>query len=645
MKRMQKIGLISTLLAALMPLPAMAAEGIYLDIGEPQEYMPYGGEELPIRVYPSGEEIQSMTAQLDGRLISLSPDCADVYCTWSGSLPLEGVKHGVYPLQVKAAGAEGGQGSAERLITIDYVPELIRLEPAPNTIAAGGVVKVRVDAADGEDRSPYLIVSLVNAWGDVVASESGSAPFETTLQVQGYDGETLTLRVTESEGSEYPPRVIAERAIVIEASKRLETVASVDGTVIDYDADRILYANSGVLFLQERGSAKVTEVPRTKGRQISESARLTHSGVIFAAESAEESEKKLYVWSPGKKAKSTGVEYKDGGSLAVQGSSAVYIPGTGDKLYVIDTRDGRAEKVKARGVQSAAFEPDGSIVYAAGVKKEEGRKLFRRYTDGRTEALTVTGAVYDEPLSDGETVVFRGDGDRLLTLRGGEIGELAGTGSASSYEPRPHRDYEIQGGWIAYTAGSADGSRQVYLREPSGTVTQVTYGLTAPRIAGLGGDGTLAVQTDSELQLYNPQDGDLIRTGSAAGQVKGIQGQWFNALSGTILGIVSGAVDETAPVWPSPEPLSVSGVTDSKALLSWQPAEDEGGVQFYNITVLIPEMGYEVIHTEVPGSETSYELWGLSPGTAYWAAVEAVDHAGNRSEAALIDFTTEPYSM
>ena len=74
--------------------------------------------------------------------------------------------------------------------------------------------------------------------------------------------------------------------------------------------------------------------------------------------------------------------------------------------------------------------------------------------------------------------------------------------------------------------------------------------------------------------------------------------------------------------------------------LSWPEAQDNHGTAYNNLRYNIYQNGQ--LLAAVGGTETTYEVSGLSPGTSYYFSVEAEDFAGNKSEVNLTAMVTTP---
>ncbi|GAB3933967.1 hypothetical protein GCM10029976_042250 [Kribbella albertanoniae] len=102
----------------------------------------------------------------------------------------------------------------------------------------------------------------------------------------------------------------------------------------------------------------------------------------------------------------------------------------------------------------------------------------------------------------------------------------------------------------------------------------------------------------------------------------------------------------TGPAWAEPDTrpptmpsdLKVSQLTATTVTFDWQPSTDDSGPVRYDVRVA--SGGWEAI-----ALGTSQLFGGFDAGTSYQASVRAVDPAGNRSEPALIGFTTLSWSV
>ena len=90
--------------------------------------------------------------------------------------------------------------------------------------------------------------------------------------------------------------------------------------------------------------------------------------------------------------------------------------------------------------------------------------------------------------------------------------------------------------------------------------------------------------------------------------------------------------DETAP--SAPYGIQISDITPYSATITWEPSEDNVGVDSYLIYLDGKRIGM------VSADESSFSLTPLTPDTRYIAEIEARDKAGNSSPKAETQFST-----
>lgn len=88
----------------------------------------------------------------------------------------------------------------------------------------------------------------------------------------------------------------------------------------------------------------------------------------------------------------------------------------------------------------------------------------------------------------------------------------------------------------------------------------------------------------------------------------------------------------------TPSDLKVSQLTSSTASFDWRPSTDDSGSVRYDVRVTPGTW-------EAVALGTRQSFGGFDAGTSYQVNVRAVDQSGNRSEAAVINFTTLPRSV
>uniref|UniRef100_A0AAR2J649 Zmp:0000000846 n=1 Tax=Pygocentrus nattereri TaxID=42514 RepID=A0AAR2J649_PYGNA len=161
-----------------------------------------------------------------------------------------------------------------------------------------------------------------------------------------------------------------------------------------------------------------------------------------------------------------------------------------------------------------------------------------------------------------------------------------------------------------------DTSAVVHWNVPHDTID--TYRITYVPLHGGGPARVIEVDgSQSQTPLTNLTPGESYQVTAIA--MKGLEE------SDPVTGIVTAAVD-------MPQSLTATNVTDTEALLLWQPAV--ATVDGYVITYMAP------VTEQVSGNTVEFEMNNLEPATQYTATVHAVKD-GHKSAPATVDFTTD----
>ena len=102
----------------------------------------------------------------------------------------------------------------------------------------------------------------------------------------------------------------------------------------------------------------------------------------------------------------------------------------------------------------------------------------------------------------------------------------------------------------------------------------------------------------------------------------------LSAVTGTAL---AQSAEDAAPSVPTG--LSANAYSATAAGVAWMPAEDDVGIGGYEVT-----LDGEIVQQ---GGARSYIDFELTPATAYRVGVTAIDTAGQRSETAFVEFSTD----
>ncbi|MCZ8523440.1 fibronectin type III domain-containing protein [Paenibacillus caseinilyticus] len=507
-------------------------------------------------------------------------------------------------------------------------PKVEILDPPYEAVVRDGRLHLLAKVSD-DGAEPAVSVKLHSAGPEPVnIPASGAAGIDRTLDLSAYEGQWVEVEVTavDDEGQSASVR----RPVHVESGRALLPVAEADGRIVGYDQERLLFTGSdGALYLRSRLGGEDTWIFGDPDVRTDEHL-LTTDGALFAAYGREDGEPRgLYLWRAGKLTALTGEAAGTGAGwwMMREREQAVFAVEEETELsyYHLDLRTGGVTRIPVKGWLGADVLPSGDVVLSDG----QGLYTFHP-AGGELKPLLMPGGGerYEQP---------EAGGGKLLYASGGAIVEYDGTASTvlSPAGQAGERldaagDYEAAGGWTAYTQSMGDtaNSRQIFLRSPSGTVTQATDYETHghPRISRLSEDGVLTFYAGPRNELYAfSGEGPAQRLATGDGVDELQEGAFYKALGRTLFKLEAGSQIAEPPLWPAEEALTVSGVTYDSALLRWKDAAARGGISAYTVY-----RDGEALET-VGAAVYEYQAAGLEPGRAYTFSVTATDAAGRVS--------------
>jgi|GEM_PF-758729 Beta-1,4-xylanase len=148
-------------------------------------------------------------------------------------------------------------------------------------------------------------------------------------------------------------------------------------------------------------------------------------------------------------------------------------------------------------------------------------------------------------------------------------------------------------------------------------------------------DGTAIADVSADRRIYEA-------TGLTPGQMYAFKIEALDAVhestGGPAASIEMPAADVAAPVWPSASAPELSGITRNGAIVSWQSADDQYGVDSY--AVYLDDSEAAIVSGTGSGDTYSYQLDQLQPGTAYSIHIAAIDAAGNKANSQAVIWNT-----
>jgi hypothetical protein len=401
-------------------------------------------------------------------------------------------------------------------------------------------------------------------------------------------------------------------------------VEQVPGTILDAQAGQILFLDrSNVLSVEDRQTHAVTQIPAVSGKHPLYGYLSPH-GAIFVSIGADATTAELDEWRDGSLIKLLG-SINSTYSLVVKGKYAIYSGADTCCSYSLFQRDLDLGVTTLVATNAGNIDDDvaanGDVAYWI-YQTPPGYQIFR-YRDGVSVQLTSDTTLWNtDPLTDGINIAYR-----KITpgnCCGGQTGSVAvytasGETVLDSFRnswPNPYTDYQVAGGYVAYTKVGPSGELQVWERDPSAAIGQVSpSGRSAQILAMDPGGGVMFQQvpqpTPSPLSDYlylgrmNSTPTNLGTYGGSLG-TRGLpghgnfvfwqQGNWYEAARGTLFRFVPD------PGYPRPRgaaPVRASLVVAYKPCMS---PNDEHGAPLAFASCNPPQMDSNFLTVGTPDS-------------------------------------------
>ncbi|SFB45213.1 hypothetical protein SAMN05216312_108282 [Cohnella sp. OV330] len=578
-------------------------------------------------------ELEQVQASTSGREVPLTRACAS--CDWTGEMPLNGLAKGTHTLIVTATDIYDGTGTGTGTFEYDEPPVVTRLEPASNhAVIRDHRLHVIAEAEDDLAQPSFMVqIGEDLRYPDIIESDQGEGKFDREYDVTKYEGDTLNIQYSISDGSlpdgDYNRRVTVNRTVHIESSPELtEVEREPDAQILDADESRLLMIRSGALIIKDRLAGTETELLKGITTDRSNGFKLTPVGAAFLIDTGWY-EMKLFWWN-GATLASIPVE---SGSVWQASGNDVAISNFGT-LHWIDTQTGTTRDIPYPYDLNFDLEPSGTLLLeptGTGASSDQIKRYDPR--TGTTSTVFEYAGAPRGPVSDGAAILFTLEDGSLMKYLDGTVTEVVhGT---TPERLLPHEGYEVKDGWIAYQKANASQVPQLYLQSPGGSVKQASYFNTGTTIRSLDASGTMVIANAGKLYQYSQGTDKPTPIAGGAGIVRWIDHQLHYLLGETIFTVKAQAPSDTeAPTWPQGDVLTFSQATFNGVKLNWQPAADEEGVVKYLLY-----QNNKLLST-LEGSVNSYEAQGLSPKTSYLFSLVAVDAAGNHSLEKNVTVTT-----
>jgi hypothetical protein len=473
---------------------------------------PFVGDTVPILVQINSRlQISTVRAALGGKVATLTPAPQR---EWAGTISLVGAPRDTVTLVVTATDANGSVAQAVRALTHDVAPRLIITQPSDSSVARPNTL---IDASCVDDDPNGCTITVQSADGPDGSFLAGptSSPMHASISLAPWDGQGKVIAITAHDSRDQATTVT--RFIWVESSSRLQSIGTAEGVVRDADNSRLLWsAGSNVGITHLGASTEIIASGFPSGFQGSIArAYLTPSGAAFAVASGGPPYAQLYVWRNGSLTSKT---LNSTSSVAAAGDFIIYTtPPEG--LYRQDVSNGAEVLISSSSANSEnSVGENGDVAYA-----NSSYDVIRFRAGTNTNITSDNGVNWWNfaPLTDGTNIVFLRRPPSVVFAE--EIWLFDGTALSMLAASRgsnvlPLYDYEVNGGWTAFTKADASGFAQVWTRSPSGVLRAVSAFATSSRIRALGTDGSVVFDSDVD-RYFASATGSPTRMSASNGSV------------------------------------------------------------------------------------------------------------------------------
>ena len=425
---------------------------------------------------------------------------------------MSGLASGAHTLVIEASNSNGQTGQAQVTFTHDPPPVLTLTEPLQLAI---GQPDIPIKGTCVDDKGICTV--------KVVATSSPSPLIPSTLLV--LSGGSFDTAVTPQEGEQtltFTPMdstsagVPAVRKIFVTPTSGMSIAATFQGTLLDVDASRALTFDNTVspavvrLYDRAGNTSQIIWTAAATDEVVNVAHLTPGNGALVVVESPTISVDRLFEWRGGAL---TEIANANAVTLRVKGAWALFIGYIGpccatSGMFLRDLNAGTNIQFSTSTAETHAdVTPNGRAVFNLLPPPYEVFQFDSEPAPGATTTLTASAPLWSmQPLSDGINVVFsrapnvNPDARYSIVLRtAAGVEEVLATDLISA-SAGVH--YRVAGGWTAFVRNGSEGSVQVWIREPDGTLRQLSSSGSA-RLDALSDSGHVAFTTfTSESSVF-----------------------------------------------------------------------------------------------------------------------------------------------
>ncbi|ANE45568.1 hypothetical protein SY83_03775 [Paenibacillus swuensis] len=453
------------LMFSLLPISPALADGKRITI-KPDAKFDWDLDQIIFSVeINSSEPIVSVNAHTSHNKQTITLAYNKGTARWEGVSSIAKTIPGDYKLTVKAKDWTGASETHTKAYTVKPAKTMLIQSPVAHQLVTSNVY-VDADARSSSD----LALNLRDYYGSTLTmaySQQGRIQRDVPLNM---DPGRYNLTIGPKDGPYTDQRIFP---VYYEPSKRLNTIHSVPGQILDYDGQRILYlANHKELWIKYVKGGKLERIVK---HQKIHSAFLTPAGCIYRIGLYEEF--MYYEWANGESAP---LSY----SPEVKGNYLMYNDeGT---LYLRDLVKGSVTEVDSN-VRQAFLGPQGELIYH--LDHNKGYQLVV-YKDG-IKTYLFKGYDIKSFIIEGNHALINSDTELIHMDLSKQPWEKNVLMDDYHKAQEPHTDYELKNGWISYIqklpidASYWNTTDKLYVQHASGERREVSLNDHNKSIIGL----------------------------------------------------------------------------------------------------------------------------------------------------------------
>ncbi|MEM7282038.1 MAG: hypothetical protein AAF438_10470, partial [Pseudomonadota bacterium] len=478
----------------------------------------------------SNLRLETVTAQIGGLQVDFDPTICygrdSQFRCLQVDVDLTSLTGGTYTLVVTLTDLLGESIEFQRDILIDRAPVVTVASPVA-TLLTSVPQTITLDATCIDDLTQDPIFEYQINDGPWLAFTPG-------IQLDVTDTAIIRYRCAD----EIDQTDLQVRTVSVLMNNELVEVFDAPGTIFDIVDDRAF-----IRFQNPDGSFSVAvyngttdsievEYPIPEGRNL-ERGVVTPSGAHFVTRVGQHGQDRRYFeWI-------NGVLNEDSPILLeVKGDFSIWVEG--QDLFRRQYSTGEVLQIAANAGRPSVAD-NGNVVWATTDTPFEEIAVFQ---NGVTTIVTAQdGARNLGPLTNGTDLLYAQTPAVVgtfyaLILNQNDQEIIVSPTSTEQRNRSPVADYQLAGDWIAYREPGTTGQSQVWLRDPSGGATQLTFFGDSSFIVAVGENGEVMVSNGQnsikDRYLYNGGAG-LVRFTTDSGTVFWRNGDWFVVIGDKVL--------------------------------------------------------------------------------------------------------------